>query len=767
MHRSRRRLSSRRKSSPRRKSIVRPSIERRSIVGKSARQPSIIGGAPCGNRTRRGVTRRRSQAATARPRGAAPALKNILSQLTGLASASPWHKQRDKRGAARKPKALRIEGLERREMLTVQGDIDVTFADPKFGSRIGPALFPISTASIHSPLFIVGESLPSSGWTSSTTKEFDVHFSVESDMIYGKDYKFYARDIVGSGLKEIDTANGFYHTASAAGVFEIEFLRSLEANEEHYVRVTLLDTSDYDVPNSAGYNADISFSNEFTNGETWYNLESRTAYFRGASTINQVAPCVECQEQCQAPDDTKALVNEGAGAAVVKHTLGGLPAGDGSDPSASPNGVLSYNSASLTSPTIRGYDFLLGQHSFNGNLVHGEPDSVEVTAQYYQPSGESYVAVSGATATSFFTTNYSGAQFGVNHPVQYALTPNASTLSTGVYKWQMSVKYHWADGTIEERAQPIEGYQLILNDTVSVFGKGWQFSEAPNLAVQNGGKIVTLREGQNAHTFFHTGGNNFSNGVGISADASLEGNTTNGFTYTDKNGTAWACYVNGRMFKSTDRNGNTTQYHYASGGAGQLEYIAYPNGRRTIFEYDGNYVSRIIEGALDDGSGGTSTWLDVDSSGLLQSITGEDADGDSTGLPAPFTEFNYVGSTALVEEVRRQIVSPLTPSETTNFEETAYTYHTPSGTVSAVNHTSGSCGCGAATMSFNAAQRWGASPRSALRRVSRRTFTTTSSAAYRLPPRLASRRARSGTTSSAASTPRSSTINGLRSTLTR
>jgi hypothetical protein len=74
-------------------------------------------------------------------RGAAPALKNILSQLGGLSSASPWRKQRDKRGAARKPKALRIEGLERREMLDGnQGDIDLVYAGAP-ESRIGPAIY--------------------------------------------------------------------------------------------------------------------------------------------------------------------------------------------------------------------------------------------------------------------------------------------------------------------------------------------------------------------------------------------------------------------------------------------------------------------------------------------------------------------------------------------------------------------------------------------------------------------------------------------------
>ncbi|MBX9787269.1 MAG: hypothetical protein K2Y37_00005, partial [Pirellulales bacterium] len=657
-------------------------------------------------------TSRSSRLGSPRTRSGAPALKNILSQLGGLAGGTPWHKRRAKHGLARRPKSLRMEGLERREMLDgEQVDISLDYADSQFGGRIGPAYYP-NTLEMSTPVrvFASGESFL--GDFSLFTQSFDLHYSIESDMQLGVDYRLYVY-AYGSAGEEIDDLNGAVTVEDGIAAFDIKFLRDLEENEEHYVRVTLLDSDDYDVPGSPGYNAPIEYSTAYTQFETWYNLATRVAYFRGASdpSTPNVPPVVDCDCGCHYPGETEADVKEENGAATVTHKLSGSDQGNPNDASAPPLGVLSYNSAAVTSPTLRGYDTLDGTHyDSNDVLKYGPPKTVEVTASYYQLNLSSgfYDELISTRATSFFATDYDGAQFGTNSGVQYALTPDASSLATGVYQWRMNVKYHWADGSVEERGADLQGWQFILNDSDSVFGKGWQFSEAPSLTVQDGGKKIALRQGQNARAFYENSIGEYDSGVG--GEGLTLSSTSVGIDYTDKFGTKYSYSSAGRLLEYVDRNDNKTVYVYSgSGGTGNLLAILYPNGRRTKFEYEGGYVSRIIENALEDGSGGTSTWLDVDANGHLLSITGEDADGSpSSGLPAPVTAIEYVEGTDLVEIVKRDIVSPLTPTETT-YEQTTYEYHLPSGTVTSVMRSSGTgSNSGASSMELFAAQRWGA-----------------------------------------------------------
>jgi len=628
----------------------------------------------------------------------------MLSRIAGIVSAMPWHKRHSAPRAGKRSRPLQMEGLERREVLDGEtGDIDIFYHDSPFSSRIGPALYFTQGGSSGAfPVFKVGGSQP---WKPEYSPEpeptqYDLNFSVSSDMKYGEDYRVYVTSQIITIPQDVESFGGTVETSSNT-TFWVSLLKPFKANDQHWVEVKIHDGAEYDVPGSPGYHAETEYNTSITQGETWYNTSSRRAYFVGGQP--RPVSIIDCDCDPANPGDTQVTVRKQDGSTTIDHKLAGSSSG-------TPAATAQQTGANNPHPILRAFD-ILPRYDVDptGAVDWDAPSSIKVRAAYYQQSGSTFTEVSGTSVESWFTPGYDGSQVDIGSAVQYAIVSKPGTLPTGVYKWKMEVTYYW-DDEYSEPGTTLEGWQLILSDANSIYGNRWQYDEVPFMVASGDLTNVILRQGREAFVFNKpTPSSAYTAPVGLGDNVNLI--VDDGFTYTDKFGTTWNFAENGRPLQYVDRNNNKVEYQYSAANAGgDLLRILYPNGRRTIFEYSDGYVSKITRNALSDGSGGTETLFDIEN-GLLMSITSQDADpGDD--VPAPLTEFEYDPTTKQVTQVTRYIASPLDTEpfdpETATKEITQYLYHAPSGTVSDVQHSTGpGCTCGESTMQLYAAERWG------------------------------------------------------------
>ena len=645
-----------------------------------------------------------------RVRSTAPALKNILSQLGGLAADAPWHKRRATLGAARRPKLLRMEGLERRELLTGTPDVGINYQEGAIAWIGGPAFYAVAvTPGTPVTLGLFGLTNPPPT-TNSTLADyfgdptFELHFTVQTDLQSGVDYRLWVNDTgvhreVTGGMGSVEVTRG--------AKFDIELLKPLPAGA-HEFTVRLLDSGDYDILGGDDYHAVQEFN--VPPSETRYVKSAVTAYLTPLSPT-AVVSVVDCDCGCPCEGEVKADVDKVSGDAettVVVSDQVDLLSADGGSPASGYRSTMDNNSGKNPHPILRGFDRL---ETLTGGAGGALPESIEVTTSYYQETSSGDVLISGTTTDPvFFAPDDPNVDYSPLGGIQYAIPSKPGTLTTGVYKWKMNVTYHYAGDIDVPRSSPIVGRQLIVNDADSPFGNRWTFSEFPQIVANDDKSKVVLRAGQSAYYFEsqpNSGGQYYTPPeMGLSVPLTFSSNV---FSYTDKYGTAYSFTAGGRPTKEVDRNGNVTKYVYSNSNpdasGAHLDAIVRPDGRRTIFTWDSNgKVSSIKEGVKSDGTGGTITTLDIQN-GLLMSITRADADTNDD-LPAPKTEFAYDSTTKRLTQVKRHIVSPNSPTETT-YEITDYVYDNNTGTVKQILRSTGTgSGSGAAIMDLQASDRW-------------------------------------------------------------
>ena len=252
------------------------------------------------------------------------------------------------------------------------------------------------------------------------------------------------------------------------------------------------------------------------------------------------------------------------------------------------------------------------------------------------------------TAGSTYYYNTSSLQPG--DIMQIGLQANASSLSTGVYPYTMTIAdvrsgtpttfTYTGNATIENAAE---------DSTFSALGAGWTVGGLYKIIPATGG--VILDEGNGAVAWFSGsfggGGGTYTSPAGTFSTLVLNGSGTYSLTQTD--GTVENFNSSGLETTSVDRNGLTTTYVYTGN---LLTSITDPFSNHTTITYNGSNLLQSIEDpdsrfTTFTLSGGdltaveypdTSTWdYAYDGSNRMTSVT----EPSSAGEPTKITTITY------------------------------------------------------------------------------------------------------------------------------
>jgi len=426
---------------------------------------------------------------------------------------------------------------------------------------------------------------------------------------------------------------------------------------------------------------------------TEYN-PSRTGLILDSALATTLTSVQLAGMPCLCPGDVAANVDPATGQPRVGVGLSGDgTGGGGGDPTQLQNPEMEYRAAYATTMVFRAYDTLPN----NGGAPVKATTSLKVknlaTGDYHESAEVGPIVYANS------------ASLAAGSGVQFAMSSDITGLPTGDYQWEMTVDYEFANS--QHTVKTLTGQQLIVNEESSIFGRGWNYSELPHIAMREDDNRVTVLVDSNAYSFEESGIGSYTTPADMPS-VGLLAKVSNDFVLTDKYGTKLTFFDDGRIKEKSDRNGNRTTYEWStiSGVGLRPTAIHYANGRSTEFTWQTNGTVLIKEGVLPNGSGGITTTLLVQD-GLLKSITSPDIDGSASGsLPAPYVEFTYDSTTKHMTQVDRTHVSPVSP-EVVNYDRTIYNYHAASGTVEEIKHSSSSsCGCQAGEMKLFAASRY-------------------------------------------------------------
>jgi RHS repeat-associated protein len=164
---------------------------------------------------------------------------------------------------------------------------------------------------------------------------------------------------------------------------------------------------------------------------------------------------------------------------------------------------------------------------------------------------------------------------------------------------------------------------VVVNDSNSVFGSGWNVSGLQKLVV-NEDRSVLLIDGDGTQQIFSSvlvpslPANTPKTYQSAAGDYSQLIRLADGtFQRTMKDGTRYQFDAQGLMVAATDKQENTTRHIYNA--SGQIQQIVDPVGLTTTFNYTGNRVTSIVDPA------GRITKMEYDSQGNLVSVTDPDA----------------------------------------------------------------------------------------------------------------------------------------------
>jgi RHS repeat-associated protein len=169
---------------------------------------------------------------------------------------------------------------------------------------------------------------------------------------------------------------------------------------------------------------------------------------------------------------------------------------------------------------------------------------------------------------------------------------------------------------------------VVVNDSDSVFGGGWNVSGLEKLIV-NDDRSILLIDGDGSQHIYDVPVNNVSLTLAqtytspLGDYSKLQRLADGTFLRTTKDGTIYQFNAQGLMVAATDTTGNKTQHVYNT--LGQIQQIIDPVGLKTTFNYTGKRVTSIVDPA------GRVTKLDYDAQGNLVSVTDPDGSKNQYG----------------------------------------------------------------------------------------------------------------------------------------
>jgi RHS repeat-associated protein len=212
--------------------------------------------------------------------------------------------------------------------------------------------------------------------------------------------------------------------------------------------------------------------------------------------------------------------------------------------------------------------------------------------------------------------------------IQTGIYGDLSNLGSGVYQSQLEVgarggRPNFATGRLDivGASQTQTDKVIIVNDSDSVFGGGWNVAGLQKLVI-NDDSSALLIDGDGSQWLFNAPiGNIYQSPAGdFSKLERLAGGT---WQRTTKDGTRYQYNAQGLMVAATDKQGNTTQHIYNA--LGQIQQIIDPVGLTTTFNYTGNHVTSIVDPAT------RTTLLSYDGQGNLISVTDPDGTKNQYG----------------------------------------------------------------------------------------------------------------------------------------
>jgi RHS repeat-associated protein len=202
---------------------------------------------------------------------------------------------------------------------------------------------------------------------------------------------------------------------------------------------------------------------------------------------------------------------------------------------------------------------------------------------------------------------------GVNTGIQGDLT----SFKSGVYATEIEVGIRGVrvDSTTGESqvfgtTAMQEDRAIVVNDSDSVFGAGWNLSGLQRLVISEDSSALLIDGNGKQWLFAASSSNIYASPDGDFSQ--LEKLATGGWQRTTKDGTRYMFDSRGLMTTAIDRYDNTTQHIYNL--AGNIKQIIDPVGLTTTFNYIGNRVSSIVDPA------GRTVRLSYDSRGNLVSV---------------------------------------------------------------------------------------------------------------------------------------------------
>ncbi len=225
-----------------------------------------------------------------------------------------------------------------------------------------------------------------------------------------------------------------------------------------------------------------------------------------------------------------------------------------------------------------------------------------------------------------------------------ALQANLSNQPTGIYSYKLMTGLLQLSQT--GGAQTLVGSMassgstfVIVNDSESVFGAGWNLAGVQRLVENPGGSILLVDGDGTQLQFKPASGGEYTSSSGDFSKLVKQANGT--FKRSFKDGSFSQFDAANRLVSMTDANGNTTQHNY--GPNGRLLSIVDPVGLTTTFGYGpGGRVTSITDPA------GRVTKMQYDVAGNLQRVT----DPDGT-----FRTFSYNASHLMTGEVDKRGLS--------------------------------------------------------------------------------------------------------------
>jgi YD repeat-containing protein len=189
----------------------------------------------------------------------------------------------------------------------------------------------------------------------------------------------------------------------------------------------------------------------------------------------------------------------------------------------------------------------------------------------------------------------------------------ASPVTTsGLYSWDIKLQAYDSTNTLQTTVDPSGTFPVIVNNSTSPVGYGWQLGIDQLLSVSNG--LIWVYGSTGAATYFPKGlGPLYTSPAGDFGTLSQNGDGS--FLYTAKDRTLFNFTSSGKLSTVVDAHSLTVTYTYASGN---LSTITQPNGDVTSFAYSGGMVSTITK------PGNLVTTLTQDGSGNLTQVANPD-----------------------------------------------------------------------------------------------------------------------------------------------